>query len=177
MPWWQDSDLNGVVAVRYTGGARMLLLIELGRHRRGGMRIKVPAIPCPRTAAEPALQKALRTKQPQPDLMWRSSPCCVSPRLHMGCWQTTVKFLQPGACVVLLICLASRGALGQSAGRALQRAARTQSRCQARCSTLAPGLLPGSHDHAAPAASIVCSKRCAWRAAYTGRAASGKRPA
>lgn len=38
----QDSDLNGVVALRYTGGARMLLLIELGRQRRGGMRVKVP---------------------------------------------------------------------------------------------------------------------------------------
>ena len=38
----QDSDLNGVVSVRYTGGARMLLLIELGRQRRGGMRVKVP---------------------------------------------------------------------------------------------------------------------------------------
>ncbi len=37
----QDSDLNGVVAVRYTGGARMLLLIELGRQRRGGIRVKV----------------------------------------------------------------------------------------------------------------------------------------
>lgn len=36
----QDSDLNGVVAIRYTGGARMLLLIELGR-RKNKMRIKV----------------------------------------------------------------------------------------------------------------------------------------
>ena len=36
----QDSDLNGVVDIRYTGGARMLLLIELGR-RRSKMRIKV----------------------------------------------------------------------------------------------------------------------------------------
>jgi hypothetical protein len=36
----QDSDLNGVVDVRYTGGARMLLLIELGR-RKSKMRIKV----------------------------------------------------------------------------------------------------------------------------------------
>jgi hypothetical protein len=36
----QDSDLNGVVDIRYTGGARMLLLIELGR-RKSKMRIKV----------------------------------------------------------------------------------------------------------------------------------------
>ena len=28
-----DSDLNGVVDVRYTGGARMLLLIEVGQGR------------------------------------------------------------------------------------------------------------------------------------------------
>jgi len=40
----KDSDLNGVVALRYTGGARMLLLIELGRQRRGGMRVKVPVL-------------------------------------------------------------------------------------------------------------------------------------
>ena len=37
----QDSDLNGVVAVRYTGGARLLLLIELGRKRNKGLRVKV----------------------------------------------------------------------------------------------------------------------------------------
>ena len=29
----KDSDLNGVVNVRYTGGARMLLLIEVGQGR------------------------------------------------------------------------------------------------------------------------------------------------
>lgn len=29
----RDSDLNGVVDVRYTGGARMLLLIEAGQGR------------------------------------------------------------------------------------------------------------------------------------------------
>lgn len=29
----KDSDLNGVVDVRYTGGARMLLLIEVGQGR------------------------------------------------------------------------------------------------------------------------------------------------
>ncbi len=39
----QDSDLNGVVAVRYTGGARMLLLIELGRQGKSRMRVKVPS--------------------------------------------------------------------------------------------------------------------------------------
>ena len=32
----KDSDLNGVVDVRYTGGARMLLLIEVGWGSRGG---------------------------------------------------------------------------------------------------------------------------------------------
>ena len=36
----RDSDLNGVVDVRYTGGARMLLLLEVGsRH----FRVKVGA--------------------------------------------------------------------------------------------------------------------------------------
>ena len=37
----RDSDLNGVVDVRYTGGARMLLLLEVG-----GRRLRVKA--CPR---------------------------------------------------------------------------------------------------------------------------------
>ena len=30
----KDSDLNGVVDVRYTGGAKMLVMLELGRGRR-----------------------------------------------------------------------------------------------------------------------------------------------
>ena len=34
----KDSDLNGVVDVRYTGGARMLLLLEIGS---GRWRLKV----------------------------------------------------------------------------------------------------------------------------------------
>lgn len=38
----RDSDLNGVVDVRYTGGARMLLLIEAGQ---GRWRFKVCARP------------------------------------------------------------------------------------------------------------------------------------
>ena len=38
----KDSDLNGVVDVRYTGGARMLLLIEVGP--RGRWRIRVPVL-------------------------------------------------------------------------------------------------------------------------------------
>ncbi|KAK9809249.1 hypothetical protein WJX72_012084 [[Myrmecia] bisecta] len=37
----KDSDLNGVVDVRYTGGARMLLLIEIGK---GRWRLKVPVL-------------------------------------------------------------------------------------------------------------------------------------
>jgi Ca2+-dependent lipid-binding protein len=37
----KDSDLNGVVDVRYTGGARMLLLIEVGT---GRWRIKIPVM-------------------------------------------------------------------------------------------------------------------------------------
>lgn len=37
----KDSDLNGVVDVRYTGGARMLLLIEVGR---GRWRMKLPVM-------------------------------------------------------------------------------------------------------------------------------------
>ena len=37
----RDSDLNGVVDVRYTGGARMLLLIEVGQ---GRWRFKVPLL-------------------------------------------------------------------------------------------------------------------------------------
>ena len=36
----QDSDLNGVVDLRYTGGARMLLMLELGE---GRWRFKVRA--------------------------------------------------------------------------------------------------------------------------------------
>jgi hypothetical protein len=39
-----DSDLNGVVDVRYTGGARMLLLIEVGQ---GRWRFKARAPLCP----------------------------------------------------------------------------------------------------------------------------------
>lgn len=38
----KDSDLNGVVNVRYTGGARMLLLIEVGQ---GRWRFKVRLLP------------------------------------------------------------------------------------------------------------------------------------
>jgi hypothetical protein len=34
----KDSDLNGVVDVRYTGGARMLLLLVVGQ---GRWRVKV----------------------------------------------------------------------------------------------------------------------------------------
>ena len=37
----QDSDINGIVDVRYTGGARMLLLIEIGR---GAWTVKVPVL-------------------------------------------------------------------------------------------------------------------------------------
>ena len=37
----QDSDLNGIVDVRYTGGARMLLLIEIGA---GRLKVKVPVL-------------------------------------------------------------------------------------------------------------------------------------
>ena len=37
----KDSDLNGVVDVRYTGGARMLLLIEVGQ---GRWRVRVPVL-------------------------------------------------------------------------------------------------------------------------------------
>ena len=40
-PGPQDSDLNGVVDVRYTGGARMLLLVEVGSDR---WRIKIPVM-------------------------------------------------------------------------------------------------------------------------------------
>ena len=39
----RDSDLNGVVDVRYTGGARMLLLIEAGS---GRWRFKVRLYNC-----------------------------------------------------------------------------------------------------------------------------------
>ncbi len=37
----QDSDINGIVDVRYTGGARMLLLVEIGR---GAWTVKVPVL-------------------------------------------------------------------------------------------------------------------------------------
>ena len=37
----KDSDLNGVVDLRYTGGARMLLLLEVGQAR---WRVKVPVL-------------------------------------------------------------------------------------------------------------------------------------
>ena len=37
----KDSDLNGVVALRYTGGARMLLMLEVGS---GRWRVKVPVL-------------------------------------------------------------------------------------------------------------------------------------
>ncbi|KAK9807914.1 hypothetical protein WJX73_000677 [Symbiochloris irregularis] len=37
----KDSDLNGVVDVRYTGGVRMLLLLEVGRKR---LRLKIPVL-------------------------------------------------------------------------------------------------------------------------------------
>eukprot|EP00891_Asterochloris_glomerata_P002707 jgi/Astpho2/2707/Aster-00893 len=37
----KDSDLNGVVDVRYTGGARMLLLLEIGS---GKWRLKIPVL-------------------------------------------------------------------------------------------------------------------------------------
>lgn len=37
----KDSDLNGVVDVRYTGGARMLLALEVGE---GRWRFKVPVL-------------------------------------------------------------------------------------------------------------------------------------
>ena len=43
----KDSDLNGVVDVRYTGGARMLLLIEVGGGRGkmfGGWKARVPVL-------------------------------------------------------------------------------------------------------------------------------------
>lgn len=39
----KDSDLNAVVDVRYTGGVRMLLLLEVGRKR---LRLKVCADHC-----------------------------------------------------------------------------------------------------------------------------------
>ena len=43
--WPQDSDLNGVVDVRYTGGARMLLLIEVGQGRwRFKARLPAPSL-------------------------------------------------------------------------------------------------------------------------------------
>ena len=39
----KDSDLNGVVDLRYTGGARMLLVLELGE---GRWRFKVGTSSC-----------------------------------------------------------------------------------------------------------------------------------
>ena len=40
----KDSDLNGVVDVRYTGGLRMLLLIEVGQGR-WRFKVRLPAWP------------------------------------------------------------------------------------------------------------------------------------
>lgn len=62
----QDSDLNGVVAIRYTGGARMLLLIELGRHK-SKMRIKVIVCFC----------------QPHRDMQWTRRSAAVQ-RMDAG---------------------------------------------------------------------------------------------
>ncbi|GMH35092.1 hypothetical protein BSKO_02960 [Bryopsis sp. KO-2023] len=40
-PSRKDSDLNGVVDIRYTGGARMLLMLEVGG---GGWKLQVPVL-------------------------------------------------------------------------------------------------------------------------------------
>ena len=40
----KDSDLNGVVDVRYTGGARMVLSVELGFSKNRSYRLKVPVM-------------------------------------------------------------------------------------------------------------------------------------
>jgi hypothetical protein len=40
----KDSDLNGVVDVRYTGGARMVLSVELGTSQNRLYRLKVPVM-------------------------------------------------------------------------------------------------------------------------------------
>lgn len=64
----QDSDLNGVVDVRYTGGARMLLLIEVGT---GRWRIKIPVM-VSGEAAPPAPPEALRWRRLLPTLVKRA---------------------------------------------------------------------------------------------------------
>ena len=55
----KDSDLNGVVDVRYTGGARMLLLIEVGQ---GRWRFKVPPQSCPFTEPKAGILQCHRCK-------------------------------------------------------------------------------------------------------------------
>ena len=47
----KDSDLNGVVDVRYTGGARMLLLLEVGR-QRWRLKVSLPMLQCASTHSE-----------------------------------------------------------------------------------------------------------------------------
>lgn len=65
----QDSDLNGVVDIRYTGGARMLLLIELGR-RKSKMRIKVwAALHAPICQQSMLASRSIRLDELQ-------GPCC-----------------------------------------------------------------------------------------------------
>ena len=77
----RDSDLNGVVDVRYTGGARMLLLLEVGGRR---LRVKVISRPVSKIDQlglpwlEPASCKRTYAARPQAE-SWR--PHCAE---HKG---------------------------------------------------------------------------------------------
>lgn len=108
------------MAVRYTGGARMLLLIELGRHRRGGMRIKVPAGRSHRCTAAPAAGLRIKQLQAWPDVAQQPMPR-LSSSAH-GMLADSWQILAAGALCCEYDLSHIPGALGRPAGRPLQLA-------------------------------------------------------
>lgn len=87
----KDSDLNGVVDVRYTGGARMLLLIEVGQ---GKWRFKASFLPYP--SARP-LRECLMPQCSAQRTTWQCA--AQGSGVITGCCPWLVK-----ACQVLGVC-------------------------------------------------------------------------
>ncbi len=80
----KDSDLNGVVDVRYTGGARMLLLLEIGS---GKWRLKVcPGGCCTSTAQAAAMVSGMW--RPQGKGWWCTLSGCSRVVRAWSCWSS-----------------------------------------------------------------------------------------
>jgi hypothetical protein len=81
----KDSDLTGVVDLRYTGGARLLLMLELGAWRRGGVAAwRAGQQRCSVAARAPRCARAARNTRlaPAPGQHHTHTHTCTPPPTH-----------------------------------------------------------------------------------------------